>query len=729
MNAFWRAFNYIWPQWPRLIVVVVSAVVIGALFSLSFMTVIPLLKVMMGEEGLHNWVDRKICSWRYGVEFYVPTKSDFTSEDGSRFNRQLLVYKLKGDKPMARAGLNPTDRIVGVGDATAGADGNSVTAGVLMNKLADAAYDDSITLQVRSIQPEGGLSDIKTVTLDTGTIDSAAKQVRKWSGDVGQWAVGFVPRGEGVETKQKAVVLIIVLMGGVTVFRCLGRFYQGYLSEKIVQIAIADIREDVFEHSLKLPIGFLSQHGTSDTISRIINDVNKCGGGIKVLLGKALREPMKAIFCLAGAMVISWQLTLIFLLCGPPTILLGAALGKKIKKYTRRSLRSVAHMLGRLGGAINGLRVVKVYNMQDYEHQVYTDVNRKYLKQMLKIAKVKSGTGPIMEMLGMIAGSAAMIVGVSWILQSNMQQSSFFGMLILMGTAAESIRKSSDLWNRVQDSNAAAERVFQVIDETPEYEKTDAKECTPLSECLEFRNVRFTYPAAAQPVLKGFNLKVSAGDTVAIVGPNGSGKTTLINLIPRLYDVDDGAVMIDGVDIRDVTLKSLRAQIGMVTQDVVTFNDTVAANISYGKPGASIEEIIRASKLSFAHEFIETLPEGYDTFIGEEGAGFSGGQLQRIVIARAILKDPSILIFDEAMSQVDADSEVKIHKAMEELVKDRTCFVIAHRFSTVISADKIVVLNRGQIEAEGSHSELVKSCRIYQNLYETQLSVPDSEQQ
>jgi ABC-type multidrug transport system fused ATPase/permease subunit len=693
------------------------------------MTVIPLLKVMMGEEGLHNWVDRKVCSWRYGVEFYVPTKSDFTAEGGNKFTRQLLVYKVKNGEPIAQAGLKATDRIVGVTDANAAGDANDVTAGILMNKLAEADYDDTINIQVRSIRQDGGLTDIKTVTLDTGTINSAAKQVRKWTGDLGQWAVGFVPRGEGTETKQKAVVLIIVLMGGVTALRCLGRFYQGYLSEKIVQIAIADIREDAFEQSLKLPIGFLSQYGTTDTISRIINDVNKCGGGIKVLLGKALREPMKAIFCLVGAMFISWQLTLIFLLCGPPTIVLGAALGKKIKKYTRRSLRSVAHMLGRLGGAINGLRVVKVYNMQEYEHQVYTDVNRKYLKQMLKIAKVKSGTGPIMEMLGMIAGSAAMIVGVSWILQSNMQQSSFFGMLILMGTAAESIRKSSDLWNKIQDSNAAAERVFQVIDEKSEFEKSDAKECSPLSNCIEFRNVKFTYPAAATPVLTNFRLKVNAGDTVAIVGPNGSGKTTLVNLIPRLYDPEEGSVLIDGIDIRDVTLKSLRAQIGMVTQDVVTFNDTVAANISYGKPGASREEITEASKLSFAHEFIVTLPEGYDTFIGEEGAGFSGGQLQRIVIARAILKDPSILIFDEAMSQVDADSEVKIHKAMEELVKDRTCFVIAHRFSTVISADKIVVLNKGQIEAEGSHSELVKSCRIYQNLYETQLSVPDSDQQ
>ena len=222
-------------------------------------------------------------------------------------------------------------------------------------------------------------------------------------------------------------------------------------------------------------------------------------------------------------------------------------------------------------------------------------------------------------------------------------------------------------------------------------------------------------------MLRGVNLEVKAGHNVAIVGPNGSGKTTLVNLIARFYDPDSGRIFIDGQDICNVTLKSLREQFGMVTQNVVTFNDTVAANIAYAVPNASRKDIIFAAKRSFVHEFIEPLPNGYDTVIGEQGAGLSGGQLQRIVIARAILKNPPILIFDEATSQVDSDSEAKIHKAIEEMMKDRTSFIIAHRFSTIIASDMIVVMDNGQIIAQGKHDELIKSCKLYQSLYETQL--------
>jgi len=724
--VFWRIFKYVWPQWPRLGLVILSAMLAAMLFSLSFMTILPLLKVMMGEEGLHGWVDRKTCDVRYGMDFYVPDVSDLRSDEGANLAYYLRVTDVDPNGVAEYAGVLKDDQVIYASlEKTVIGDIVKQPSSLILKMLAMSGEEDVLYVVIRRPDSEGKLSPPQVREFFPGTGKAKfGDGLKKSVIGLGQKLVNFLPRNQEKENKRHAVILVIILMGIVTVFRCIARFVQVYFAEKIVQVAIAGVRENMFDHVLTMPVGFFSLKGESDTISRILGDTAGMGKGVKVLLGKALREPLKALFTLGCAMAISWKLSLIFLGAAPLIFGFISIFGSRIKKATKKSLVSSARMLGRVQGAINAVSVVKVYNRQDHEVEHYTNMNRRYLRQVLRVAKAQAATGPTMEVLGMLAMSGALILGAHWVFSGTdgMMPSSFFTLLVLLGTSAESIRKASDVWNKVQSANAAAERVFEVVDSPREFEKAKAVELKNLEHQIEFKDISFTYPGSESVTLKKVNLTVNAGETVAVVGPNGSGKTTLVNLIPRFYDMDGGSIVIDGQDIRDCSLKSLRGQIGMVTQNVVTFNDTIAANISYGRPGASIDEIISAAKRSFCHEFIEPLPDGYDTFIGENSAGFSGGQLQRIVIARAILKDPAILIFDEAMSQVDAHSEALIHDALSDLVKDRTCFVIAHRFSTIITADRIVVMEDGRIAASGKHEDLLRDCDLYRGLYETQLS-------
>jgi ABC-type multidrug transport system fused ATPase/permease subunit len=717
MSAFKRVFKYVWPQWPRIIAVVASAVIVSALLSLSLGTVIPLLKVMMGEEGLHGWVEREISAYRYGIIFSVPEKLE-SAESGVAC--PLLVTDVKQRRAAGKAGLQRLDTITGVNgllpdqqrQGSPLGENQKIPRGKLLETLATAPAHTDLTIQLRRISSAGS-ADTKVLTFNTGSKPFYVDHLENW--------LRLLPREQTSENQIRVVMFIILAVGVVTVIRCLAKFYQEYVAQKVVQVAVNHLREDAFGHALDMPIGFFARERPSDTVSRIVRDTSVMGKAISVMLGKALREPLNALLMVALAMLLNWHLTVIFL-CGAPLVLgLLIVFGRKMKRATRKSLVAGSQMLARLQEAMAGLKVVKVYNRRQYEKERFELINRRLLKQLLKMSKVDAATMPVMEVLGMIAASAALLVGSYWVTGGHMDGSKFIGLLLLLGAAAESARKTSDIWNKIQEANAAAERVFAVIDTPVEYEKSEAIGLPPLKRKIEFKDVVFTYPGADEPALKGINLAVPAGHNVAIVGPNGSGKTTLANLIPRFYDPDSGQILVDGTDIRDATLSSLRGQISMVTQNVVTFNDTIAANIGYGKDDAAREEIVAAAQLAFAHEFISLLPDGYDTVIGEHGAGLSGGQLQRIVIARAILKNPSILIFDEATSQVDADSEAKIRDAIEEIMQDRTTFIIAHRFSTVVNADVIVVMDGGQIVAQGRHDELLANCPQYQSLCETQL--------
>lgn len=688
--------------------IVFAAIVVGLLFSFSIATVLPLLKVMMGEEGLHGWVNRKICEKRYGLQFYVADRSELLDPNNVEIAYYLRVADVDEDGPAEKAGLLRDDMIVGAADAMNG----KVPSSTLLRELAKVKKNIPVSIRCKRLDQSGSL---------TAVLLQVRAGKRPFYADGAQWLLRYVPHGETKESAKNAVILIILLMLITTIARCMAAFCQVYAVQKLMNTTVAHLREDAFKHTLEIPAGFFDSEGANDTVSRLFGDIRLIGMGIKILLGKTLREPLKAISLMAVALWIEPKLTLIFM-CGAPMALYAISrLGKKIKRATKKSLMARALILGKLKEALGAVKVIKVYNRQDYECSNFTGINRRLLKQQFRIAKVDASTGPLIETLGMLVGSVGLVFGAHWVYKGQMQASDFFTLLILLGGTAESVRKVSNVWNKLQQANTAAERVFAVIDEKPEVESSDAFELAPLKNKIEFKDIVFSYPSSQSPVLKGIHLSVEAGHNVAIVGPNGSGKTTLANLIPRLYDPQSGQILIDGKDIRQATLFSLRSQIGLVTQNVTTFNDTIAANIAYGKADASREEIIAAAKRSFAHEFVEPLPDGYDTVIGEQGAGLSGGQLQRIVIARAILKNPAILIFDEATSQVDADSEAKIHKAIEEIMQDRTSFIIAHRFSTVISADVIVVMDQGRIIAQGQHDELIKTCSLYHSLYETQL--------
>lgn len=724
MKALKGIFKYVWPQWPRLVVVVVSALVVASLLSLSLLTIIPLLKVMVDKEdgGLHGWLDGMACRCRYGLTADLSA----APEADAGWPPGLVILRVQPNSLAQEAGLAPYDRIT----AIAPTDSGQGTPARILEVLA-STRDPELTLQIRRAYATDDPN--MTLVLHTPSDQDSVRGLGwTWFGrwvwnleraalDKARQIARYVPKQESPRDTMKAVAILVVIMLVVTTVRCAAKFCQGYMAERIVHEATMQLKQAVFAHLTRMPVGYFARERPSDSVSRIIRDANEMNHALKVIFGPALREPLNTLFMIAGALLINWQLTLIFLGGGPVVIVLVGRFGRKMRRASHKSLQASSLLLAKINETLAGLKVVKVYNRQAYEQELFAQITLSHLRQQLKMSKIDAAISPLLEVTGMVAASVALIVGVYSITNQHVGSSEFLGLLILLGAASDAARKSSDLWPKLQRAAAPAERIEALLAEPVEQEKPAAAVLPGGKGRIVFRDVRFTYPGTERPVLCGVNLTIEAGQTVAIVGPNGSGKTTLVNLIPRFYDPDDGQVLIDGVDIRDVTLASLRGKMGLVTQALVTFNDTIARNIAYGKPGATEAEVIAAARQAFAHEFIEQLPQGYQTVIGEHGAGLSGGQIQRLIIARAILRNPEILIFDEATSQVDTDSEAKIHRALEAMMANRTTLLIAHRFSTVMSADKVVVIHEGRVTDEGPHARLVDTCPLYRALYETQL--------
>ena len=503
----------------------------------------------------------------------------------------------------------------------------------------------------------------------------------------------------------------------------LGAYFSAFLMTDIGQRVVRDLRDQLFRHILDQSAAFFSRRSTGQLLSRITNDVSQVQQAVSETVGDLLREGLALLGY--AVLLFYWdaRLALVCVTSAPVVVYPLVRLGQRVRRSTRHSQEETEHLSHIAAEAFAGHRIVKAFGAEAHEARRFKRASDSLYRTNLKITSTVALLPPLMEFLGGLAVVALIWHGSREISSGRTTQGSFLGFIFAAFMMYTPIKKLSRVNTNLQQAMAASERIFHMLDTHTEVkERSDARLLPPLQTDIEFRNVAFVYDDAhSSPILNDVSFHVHAGQVVAIVGLSGAGKTTLVNLIPRFYDVTAGAVLIDGVDVRDVTLRSLRQQVGIVTQETVLFDDTIAVNIAYGSPSAAPCDIEAAATAAHAHEFILAQPHGYETRIGERGQKLSGGQRQRLAIARALLKNSPILILDEATSALDAESEQLVQDALANLMRNRTAFVIAHRLSTVRRADIIVALERGRVAEIGSHDQLLaKPDGVYAKLYALQ---------
>jgi subfamily B ATP-binding cassette protein MsbA len=503
----------------------------------------------------------------------------------------------------------------------------------------------------------------------------------------------------------------------------LGGYFATFLMTDIGQRVVRDIRNQLFRHILDQSAAFFARSSTGSLMSRITNDVTQIQQAVSETLGDLLREGLSLVAFGAVLFFMDWQLAMVTVFIAPLAIHPLVRLGKRVRRTTRRSQEELEHLTHVTAEAFTGHRIVKAFGAEGHEERRFRRAAHKLYRTNLKVTSTLAILPSLMELLGGAAMVFLVWYGSRQIQANELTEGEFLLFVVAALMMYTPIKKLSRVNASLQQAMAASERIFEVLDTHSEVrERPQAAVLSGLRHSIEFQHVAFVYEdRPTKPILRDVSFRVGAGEMVAIVGLSGAGKTTLVNLLPRFYDVTAGAIRIDGVDIRDLTLSSLRAKIGIVTQDTVLFDETVASNIAYGSAGASPEDIQAAATAAHAHEFIVSLAQKYETRIGERGQTLSGGQRQRLAIARAILKNAPILILDEATSSLDAESELLVQDALQTLMRNRTSFVIAHRLSTVRRADQIIVLEKGRIVEVGRHDELLaRPSSVYSKLYALQ---------
>ncbi len=622
MRNFLRILKYSWPYRYRLCASVFCALMVAAFWSLNLGAIYPILKILSENKNLHQWVDEEIESHQ------KPLQED--SELAKKLEERRTWLK--------HIELDPND-----------------------------ANRESRLRQTHD---------------DIAKIESELGYHATWVSRY-QWLKAKVIRHLPEDRFQTFVWILMAVVTGLFL-KGIFEFLNDTLVGSVTNHTLFDLRNGFFRRCLHQDVRQLANTGTPELMARFTNDTEQVGNGLKVLFGRMVGEPLKALGCFVVACFISWQLTLVFVLLVPLTIFVLVRVSKLMRKAARRVLERMSAMYKLVRETFDGARAIKGFTREPQQRRRFREASRAYLRKAMRVIYIDAATGPIVEVLVVLAVGLALASGTYLVITSSThifgiqmtsQPLDFATLLQLyafLAATADPVRRLSSVYTKIQAGEAAANRIFELYDRMPTVKANpEGPRITEVKEKIEFKNVCFSYNPD-NPTLSNVTLSVKVGETIAIVGGNGCGKTTLLGLLPRFYDPDHGSVLIDGVNIRSAHLRSLRKMIGLVTQDTQLFDDTVYANIAFGRRGATREEVIEAAKKAHAHEFIEALENGYESFIGENGGKLSGGQKQRLALARAILRNPSILILDEFSNQIDSTSKAEIQAAMKEFVKGRT---------------------------------------------------------
>ncbi len=525
-----------------------------------------------------------------------------------------------------------------------------------------------------------------------------------------------------------AWTVVAVALVGSALLKSVCDYSGTYLVNRAGFGMITDLRNDLYDAVLRRSVAFFQKHTTGTLLSTLINDIEKVQFAMSTVLSDFLQQFFTLIFTVAAVVIVGGQLAWILLLFLPVVVLSAWRIGRGVRRTTRKGQDKLAEIQNILHETITGNRIVKAFGMELWEMDRFRRAARRLFDANLKSVKVQAVSSPLMDLIASVAIALVLYLGRLSIQHKQMTAGAFITFLIAVFTLYDPVRKFAAFYNSFQQAIGASDEIFKFMDAVDDVqEKKRAFVLRGFKEEIRFEDVSFAYESDGETkeVLHGINLAVKPGEVIALVGPSGAGKSSLVNLIPRFFDVNGGRILLDGHDLRDVTIVSLREQIGKVTQETVLFNDTVRNNIAYGQPDVPISKVEEAAQMALAHNFILNMPDGYDTKIGEKGTRLSGGERQRLAIARAILKNAPILILDEATSALDMESEQYVQAALANLMRGRTVFVIAHRLSTVRRANRIAVIEGGQITEIGSHEELMQNSGTYQRLYNMQFGGED----